>query len=101
SKMFDGTGDFAAKDFNVNSNQSPVLTGKGGSVGDLKASDPNIKTSPISEFSLENKPTTLLASAKTTISPQKAEAATASCEPYKFAGANVCETGNKYDKDQL
>ncbi|MBU2574872.1 MAG: hypothetical protein KKH28_12425 [Elusimicrobia bacterium] len=77
SALFDGMADLPDKDLDVNSNQAVALTGRGGQVLDLKASEPDIaKISPVTDFSL-NKPTTLLASAKTAISPQKVSAAMA------------------------
>ncbi|MBU2573616.1 MAG: hypothetical protein KKH28_06020 [Elusimicrobia bacterium] len=53
SAMFDGAGDLPDKDFGADSSNPIALTGKGGSVGDLKASGPDInKISPVTEFSL-------------------------------------------------
>ncbi|MBU2574227.1 MAG: hypothetical protein KKH28_09145 [Elusimicrobia bacterium] len=74
SALFDGKGDLPDKDFGPDSSNPVALTGKGGSVGDLKAFEPDLnKVGPVTDFSL-NKPTTLLASAKIAASTQKAEA---------------------------
>lgn len=67
SKLYDGTADLPEKDFglNANANQSPVSTGKGGQVTDLKTFEPDVpKLSQVSEFSLA-KPSSLLAPTKT------------------------------------
>ncbi len=44
SKMFDGAEELAAKDFNVNSGQTPTLTVNSGNIMSLKADGPNIGT---------------------------------------------------------
>ncbi|MBU2483193.1 MAG: hypothetical protein KJ760_19085, partial [Proteobacteria bacterium] len=85
SALFDGADpDLPDKNFGpAPSNQSPVSTGRGGQVLDLKAADPDLKTTPIPEFSLngtklnqtlESKSPILLASAASAKSPAGAAA---------------------------
>ncbi|MBI4801225.1 MAG: hypothetical protein HY796_01760 [Elusimicrobia bacterium] len=56
--LFDGAAELPDKDFGPvpSSNRAAVLTGKGGMIGDLKVSEPDInKLSPVTEFSLSGK----------------------------------------------
>ncbi|MBI4802127.1 MAG: hypothetical protein HY796_06350, partial [Elusimicrobia bacterium] len=99
--LFDGVADRPDKDFGPASSNPPALTGRGGQVADLKTSEPDInKTSPVTEFGLQNKPAILLASASPAQSPADTGAtalAAGSTQKAEAASSPACPEADRMD----